>query len=95
MTIVDGKKIASEILESCKRKISILHDNGKTPYCLKSGIGSKVKDIDNNSYIDFMNGLGCNLLGYNVPFINKAINKEIKNGVLLPISNELEVEVAK
>ena len=70
-------------------------DNGKTPYCLKSGIGSKVKDIDNNSYIDFMNGLGCNLLGYNVPFINKAINKEIKNGVLLPISNELEVEVAK
>ena len=70
-------------------------DQRKTPYCLKSGNGSKVKDLDNNVYIDFMNGLGCNLLGYNVSFINKAINKEIDNGVLLPISNELEVEVAK
>lgn len=70
-------------------------DQKKTPYCLKSGNGSKVKDIDNNVYIDFMNGLGCNLLGYNVAFINNAINKEIDNGVLLPISNELEVDVAK
>ena len=70
-------------------------DNGKTPFCLKSGKGSIVKDVDNNKYIDFMNGLGCNLLGYNVPFINKAITREINNGVLLPIANELEVEVAK
>ena len=54
-------------------------DNGKTPFCLKSGKGSKVKDLDNNSYIDFMNGLGCNLLGYSVPFINKAISKWLEH----------------
>ncbi len=70
-------------------------DNGETPYCLKKGNKSKVEDVDGNIYVDFMQGLGCNLLGYNIPFINKAIIKEVKNGVLLPLSTELELKVAK
>ena len=70
-------------------------DNGETPYCLKKGSKSLVIDVDGNKYIDFMNGLGCNLLGYNVSFINNAIAKEINRGVLLPLSNELELKVAK
>ncbi len=74
---------------------SNLFDNGKTPYCLIKGNKTTVTDIDGNKYIDFMNGLGCNLLGYNVKFINNAIAKEINRGVLLPLSNELELEVAK
>jgi glutamate-1-semialdehyde aminotransferase len=74
---------------------SNLFDNGKTPYCLIKGNKVTVTDIDGNKYIDFMNGLGCNLLGYNVKFINNAIVKEINNGVSLPLSNKLEVEVAK
>ena len=74
---------------------SNLFDNGETPYCLKKGFKAIVTDVDNNKYIDFMNGLGCNLLGYNISFINKAVSKEIKRGVLLPLSNKLELEVAK
>ena len=42
-----------------------------------------------------MNGLGCNLLGYNINFINKAVEKEINNGCLLPLSSNLEIQLQK
>ncbi|MBS57683.1 MAG: bifunctional methylenetetrahydrofolate dehydrogenase/methenyltetrahydrofolate cyclohydrolase [Chloroflexi bacterium] len=32
MTVIDGKSIASDMLENCKRKISLLKENGKIPY---------------------------------------------------------------
>lgn len=70
-------------------------DEGETPFCLVSGNKTTVKDVDGNTYTDFMNGLGCNLMGYNVGFINKAVKKEIDNGCLLPLSSTLEIDVAK
>ena len=70
-------------------------DEGKTPFCLVKGNKSEVTDIDGNNYTDFMNGLGCNLLGYNIGFINRAVEKEINNGCLLPFASDLEIQVAK
>jgi glutamate-1-semialdehyde 2,1-aminomutase len=99
MKLVENKKtikVAKEILPggSTFNKTTFF-DEGKTPFCLVKGDKSEVVDIDGNRYIDFINGLGCNLLGYNVSFINKAVEKEINNGCLLPLSSILEIEVAK
>ena len=58
------------------------------------GNKSEVTDIDGNNYIDFMNGLGCNLLGYNIDFITELL-KRVNNGCLLPFASDLEIQVAK
>ena len=89
-------KIAKNILPGGSTfNKTVFFDEGKTPFCLVKGNKSKVTDIDGNNYIDFMNGLGCNLLGYNINFINKAVEKEINNGCLLPFASDLEIDVAK
>lgn len=68
---------------------------GEYPTHLKSGDGCFVKDTQGNSYIDFVCGLGANLLGYNVRSIREAIEREIGNGVSLSLSSTLEVEFAE
>ena len=32
MTVVDGRSIASEMLDNCKHRISLLQEGGKIPY---------------------------------------------------------------
>ncbi len=70
-------------------------DQGTTPFALTKGSGATVWDVDGNKYTDFINGIGCISLGYCFEEIDKAITERLEQGITLPLSNPLELEVAQ
>jgi glutamate-1-semialdehyde 2,1-aminomutase len=71
------------------------HIKGVTPIFLSSGKGSKVWDVDGNSYIDFIQGLLPNILGYADDRVNKAVLEQIKHGHCFSLPTPIEVELAE
>ena len=65
------------------------------PFYTKSASGSKITDVDGNTYIDYCMGYGPLLLGHNHPAIKEAITKQLDNGWLYGTPTELEVELAQ
>lgn len=68
---------------------------GVSPYFLQKGKGSHVWDVDNNEYIDFINGLASVTLGYNDPDVNAAVLEQLDNGVTFSLPHPLEFIVAE
>ncbi len=68
---------------------------GGGPLFLSHGKGSHVWDVDGNGYVDFVNGLAPIILGYCDPDVDGAVESQMKRGVLMSLSTELEVELAE
>lgn len=58
-------------------------------------LGSRVWDLDNNEYIDILNGFGSNMFGHNPPFIVNALREQLENGYELGPQHNLAGEVAE
>lgn len=69
--------------------------DGVYPKFAKKSKGAYVKGLDGKWYLDFMCGLGPIILGYNHKRTNKAIKKELKNGIIHSLPTLLEQELAK
>lgn len=69
--------------------------NGVAPKYLVKGKGSHVWDVDANEYIDYMMGVGPLSLGYAYPKVDKAIRKQLEDGITFSMMHPLEVEVAE
>ena len=65
------------------------------PSYFKSAKGCRVRDLDNNSYIDMTMSIGTNILGYSNPYVNKAVIKTIKESTMSTFNAPEEVELAK
>jgi len=65
------------------------------PFYTKRANGSKITDIDDNVYIDYVMGYGPLLLGHNHPVIREAVIKQLSDGWLYGTPSELEVSLAK
>lgn len=72
-----------------------LYPFGAYPIYITSGKGSMLADVDGNEYIDFQSGLGAIILGVSFPAVNKAIAKQLNNGVLYSFSSTLGIQVAE
>ncbi|HEY7773716.1 MAG TPA: aminotransferase class III-fold pyridoxal phosphate-dependent enzyme [Marinagarivorans sp.] len=68
---------------------------GKFPVYLASGDGATVTDVDGNSYIDYICGLGANALGHNHPAVTAAIQQNLQKGLLHSLPAPVEVKTAK
>jgi glutamate-1-semialdehyde aminotransferase len=68
---------------------------GISPFFIEKGKGSKVWDVDGNEYIDFVNSLAAVTLGYCDTDIDKAVQKQMQNGVTFSLPHILEMEVAE
>lgn len=68
---------------------------GVAPLYLVRGDGSHVWDVDGNEYIDFTMGVGPISLGYCYKSVDKAIKRQLKNGITFSLVHPLEVEVAE
>lgn len=68
---------------------------GVYPAYVKSGLGSHVKDVDDNEYIDYVLGLGPVILGYAYPTVNEAIIDALKEGITFSMPHRLEIELAE
>jgi glutamate-1-semialdehyde 2,1-aminomutase len=66
-----------------------------SPYYVSRGQGSHVWDVDENEYIDFINGLAAITLGYNDPDVTVAVKSQLEQGVIFSQAHSIEIEVAE
>ena len=69
--------------------------DGVAPKYLKRGKGCHVWDVDGNEYIDYCMGLRPIILGYCYPVVDKAIQKQLRDGIIFTLMHPLEVKVAE
>jgi glutamate-1-semialdehyde aminotransferase/spore coat polysaccharide biosynthesis protein SpsF (cytidylyltransferase family) len=65
------------------------------PLFLTHGRGGRVWDVDGNEYVDLVNGLMSNVLGYCDPDTNNAITTQLSKGISLSLSTELEIQLSE
>ncbi|MUL80640.1 MULTISPECIES: aspartate aminotransferase family protein [unclassified Mycolicibacterium] len=95
----------SNLFERAKRTIpggagstARLPRNGWKPYPLfmAEGSGSRLVDVDGNTYIDYLLGLGPMILGHRHPVVTAAVQRAIADvGTCFGLPYELEIEAAE
>ncbi|WP_296620327.1 polyketide synthase [Marivirga sp.] len=59
------------------------------PIVTKFSKGSRLIDLDDNNYLDWLNGFGITLFGHQSEFIKKAITSQISEGIEIGPQNSL------
>jgi glutamate-1-semialdehyde 2,1-aminomutase/spore coat polysaccharide biosynthesis protein SpsF len=62
---------------------------------LAKGSGCRVWDVDGNEYIDYIQGLLPNILGYAHEGVNAAVEEQLRQGQSFSLPHPLEVELAE
>jgi glutamate-1-semialdehyde 2,1-aminomutase len=65
------------------------------PFFVKKAKGSKIWDVDGNSYIDHCLGYGPLILGHSYPSVVEAVNEQIAIGTTYGAPTENEIKLAK
>jgi len=68
---------------------------GAAPIFLQRGKGCRVWDVDGNEYIDYVQGLLPNILGYAHDEVNAAAAAQLANGHSFSLPHPLEVQLAE
>lgn len=68
---------------------------GVSPYAMERGNGCHVWDVDGNEYIDLASALGAIVLGYRHPAVERAIERQRRNGTLFALPGAIEIELAE
>jgi glutamate-1-semialdehyde 2,1-aminomutase len=71
------------------------YPHGASPFFITHGKGARVRDVDGNEYIDFVNGLAAVTLGYGDADVDTAVRAQLEEGVIFSLPHPLEVEVAE
>ena len=66
-----------------------------TPPFIAKAQGSKIFDIDGNSYIDYVGSWGPAILGHSHPRVVEALQKAVERGTSFGAPTELETELAE
>jgi len=76
-------------------KSYLSYPQGESPLFLSHGRGAHVWDVDGNEYIDLVNGLLPNVLGYDDADVQRAVVAQLEKGVTLSLATEQEVLLAE
>ncbi len=68
---------------------------GGDPLFMQRGEGSRIFDVDGNSYVDYVMSYGPLILGHAYPDVVEALERAVRNGTTLGAPTELEVELAE
>lgn len=71
------------------------HIRGVTPIFLERGKGAMVTDVDGNQYVDLIQGLLPNILGYAHDEVNRAAHERACHGHSFSLPHPIEVELAE
>ncbi|MFE6098588.1 aspartate aminotransferase family protein [Streptomyces laurentii] len=76
---------------------SRLTSTGPHPYPLymESGSGARIRDVDGNSYIDYLISYGSAILGHANPELTEALTAVLRTGTMFGTCNTPEVELAE
>lgn len=69
--------------------------SGIMPYYIKRGRGCRIWDLDGREFIDYRLSLGPVILGYCFPEVDKAVERQLKDGVLFSMASPIELDLAK
>ena len=89
---------AGKVIPGCSQtfsKGSNQHVRGVAPMFLAKGKGCRVWDVDGNEYIDYIQGLLPNILGYAHEEVNAAVAAQLGQGHSFSLPHPLEVELAE
>lgn len=76
-------------------KSKTAYSPGYAPLFATHGSGGRIWDVDGNMYVDLVNGLMPNVLGYADPDIDWAIKQQLNNGITLSLATDLEIRLAE
>ncbi|MBS2032792.1 MAG: amino acid adenylation domain-containing protein [Deltaproteobacteria bacterium] len=65
------------------------------PIVVQRSAGSKLWDLDGNSYVDALNGFGCNLFGWQPEFVTRAVIEQLQSGHEIGPQTPLAAECAE
>jgi len=68
---------------------------GVAPMFLQRGKGCRVWDIDGNEYVDYVQGLLPNILGYANDEVNRAVSEQLAEGHSFSLPHPIEVQLAE
>ena len=68
---------------------------GGDPVFMRRGEGSRIFDVDGNSYVDYVMSYGPLILGHTHPEVVKALERAVRDGTTFGAPTELEVELAE
>ncbi len=68
---------------------------GGSPLFIESGQGSRIFDVDGNSYIDYVGSWGPLLLGHRPPQVIEALREVLETGTSFGAPTQREVELAE
>lgn len=68
---------------------------GGDPVFMQRGEGSRIFDVDGNSYVDYVMSYGPLILGHAYPNVIEALEKAVRDGTTFGAPTELEVELAE
>ena len=89
---------AEKVIPGCAQTFSKGHTQyvrGAAPLFLERGKGCRVWDVDGNEYIDFVQGLLPNILGYAHDEVNAAAIAQLARGHSFSLPHPVEVELAE
>ncbi len=89
---------AQKVIPGCAQTFSKgynQHVKGVAPIFLERGEGCRVWDVDGNEYIDYIQGLLPNILGYDHREVNAAVVLQLTQGHSFSLPHPLEVELAE
>jgi glutamate-1-semialdehyde 2,1-aminomutase/spore coat polysaccharide biosynthesis protein SpsF len=89
---------ADKVIPGCSQTFSkgtSQHVRGVAPVFLAKGSGCRVWDVDGNEYIDYIQGLLPNILGYANADVNAAACAQLEQGHSFSLPHPLEVELAE
>lgn len=72
--------------------------NYREPIEIVGGKGSRVTDAEGNGYLDFFTGILTNMLGYDVPEVREAVERQLATGIVHTSTSYLlrgQVELAE
>lgn len=72
-----------------------LHIRGVSPIFLERGEGSRSWDVDGNEFVDLVQGLLPNILGYAHPDVDRAAYETARRGHSLSLAHPMEVLLAE
>ena len=68
---------------------------GGTPYFVASGQGSRVRDVEGDEFIDYVQSYGASILGHAHPMVVEAIQQAATKGSTFGAPTEGEVRMAE
>ena len=66
-----------------------------TPLAIAHASGSRLVDVDGNAYIDYVLGFGPVLLGHRPPAVVRAVEAQLRRGILYGAQHQGELELAE